>query len=77
MQRDCALRIAGRGRLSSFSMKYKTGNQNLFESAESFTMEKLKKTCQYAVFEDNMSRCRSLRGEELSAWCKLGGQLGE
>ncbi|GFV34651.1 transposable element Tcb2 transposase [Trichonephila clavipes] len=27
MQRDCALRIAGRGRLMSFSVEYKTGNQ--------------------------------------------------
>ncbi|GFX83469.1 HTH_Tnp_Tc3_2 domain-containing protein [Trichonephila clavipes] len=25
MQRDCALRIVGRGRLTSFSVKYKTG----------------------------------------------------
>ncbi|GFV92590.1 hypothetical protein TNCV_1374411 [Trichonephila clavipes] len=25
MQRDCALRIAGRGRLTSFSVEYKTG----------------------------------------------------
>ncbi|GFT07024.1 hypothetical protein TNCV_1415751 [Trichonephila clavipes] len=25
MQRDCTLRIAGRGRLTSFSVKYKTG----------------------------------------------------
>ncbi|GFT87057.1 transposable element Tcb2 transposase [Trichonephila clavipes] len=25
MQRDCTLRIAGRGRLTSFSMEYKTG----------------------------------------------------
>ncbi|GFW80895.1 transposable element Tcb2 transposase [Trichonephila clavipes] len=31
MQRDCALRIAGRGRLMSFSVEYKTGNQSLFE----------------------------------------------
>ncbi|GFX80814.1 transposable element Tcb2 transposase [Trichonephila clavipes] len=37
MQRDCALRIAGRGRLTSFSVEYKTGNQSLFECAESFT----------------------------------------
>ncbi|GFU19108.1 hypothetical protein TNCV_4397101 [Trichonephila clavipes] len=26
MQRDCALRIAGRGRLTSFYVEYKTGN---------------------------------------------------
>ncbi|GFS58479.1 uncharacterized protein TNCV_2475671 [Trichonephila clavipes] len=31
MQRDCALRIAGIGRLTSFSLEYKTGNQSLFE----------------------------------------------
>ncbi|GFW21424.1 hypothetical protein TNCV_1532481 [Trichonephila clavipes] len=31
MQRNCALRIAGRGRLTSFSVEYKTGNQSLFE----------------------------------------------
>ncbi|GFU24145.1 transposable element Tcb2 transposase [Trichonephila clavipes] len=50
MQRDCALRIAGRR------------NQSLFECAELFTKEELKYTCHYAVFEDNMSSCRSLRG---------------
>ncbi|GFT21776.1 transposable element Tcb2 transposase [Trichonephila clavipes] len=37
MQRDCALRIAGRGRLMWFSVEYKTGNQSLFECAESLT----------------------------------------
>ncbi|GFS58259.1 transposable element Tcb2 transposase [Trichonephila clavipes] len=41
MQSDCALRIAGRGRLTSFSVEYKTGNQSLFECAESFTNEEL------------------------------------
>ncbi|GFW39519.1 transposable element Tcb2 transposase [Trichonephila clavipes] len=41
MQRDPALRIAGRGRLTSFSVKYKTGNQSLFECAESFIKEEL------------------------------------
>ncbi|GFV25269.1 transposable element Tcb2 transposase [Trichonephila clavipes] len=41
MQRDCALRIAGRGRFTSFSVEYKTGNQSLFECAESFTKEEL------------------------------------
>ncbi|GFV15522.1 uncharacterized protein TNCV_4835481 [Trichonephila clavipes] len=63
MQRDCALRIAGRGRLMSFSVEYKTGNQSLFERAESFTKEELR----YAGFEDSMSSCRSLRGGESSA----------
>ncbi|GFW52255.1 transposable element Tcb2 transposase [Trichonephila clavipes] len=29
MQRDCALSITGRGRLTSFSVDYKTGNQSL------------------------------------------------
>ncbi|PRD26940.1 UNVERIFIED_CONTAM: hypothetical protein NCL1_36714 [Trichonephila clavipes] len=67
MQRDCALRIAGRGRLTSFSVECKTDNQSLFECAESFTKEELKYTCHYAVFEDNMSSCRSLRGGESSA----------
>ncbi|GFT94366.1 transposable element Tcb2 transposase [Trichonephila clavipes] len=37
MQRDCSLCIAGRGRLTSSSVEYKTGNQSLFECAESFT----------------------------------------
>ncbi|PRD28354.1 UNVERIFIED_CONTAM: hypothetical protein NCL1_32619 [Trichonephila clavipes] len=41
MQRDCALRIAGRGHLTSFSVKYKTGKQSLFECAESLTKEEL------------------------------------
>ncbi|GFU62262.1 hypothetical protein TNCV_4859731 [Trichonephila clavipes] len=41
MQRDCALRIAGRGRLTSFSV-YKTGNQSLFECTELFTKEELR-----------------------------------
>ncbi|GFY04747.1 HTH_Tnp_Tc3_2 domain-containing protein [Trichonephila clavipes] len=42
MQRDCALRIAGRGRLTSFSVEYKTDNQTLFGCAESFTKEELR-----------------------------------
>ncbi|GFX45362.1 transposable element Tcb2 transposase [Trichonephila clavipes] len=67
MQHDCALRIASRGRLTSFSVEYKTGNQGLFECAESFTKEKLMYTCHYAIFEDNMSSCHSLRGEESTA----------
>ncbi|GFV74248.1 uncharacterized protein TNCV_2312461 [Trichonephila clavipes] len=37
MQRDCALRIACRGNLISFSLEYKTSNQSLFECSESFT----------------------------------------
>ncbi|GFU35681.1 transposable element Tcb2 transposase [Trichonephila clavipes] len=37
MQRDCALRIADRGRLTSFSGEYKTGNQSLFECSELIT----------------------------------------
>ncbi|GFX02534.1 HTH_Tnp_Tc3_2 domain-containing protein [Trichonephila clavipes] len=37
MQRDCALCTAGRGHLTLFSVEYKTGNQSLFECAESFT----------------------------------------
>ncbi|GFX31727.1 uncharacterized protein TNCV_170601 [Trichonephila clavipes] len=52
MQGDCALRIDGRGRLTSFSVEYETGNQSLFECAESFTKQKLRYTCHYAVFED-------------------------
>ncbi|GFS67459.1 hypothetical protein TNCV_1610381 [Trichonephila clavipes] len=39
MQRDCPLRIAGRGHLTSFSVEYKPGNQSLFGCAESFTKE--------------------------------------
>ncbi|GFW67695.1 HTH_Tnp_Tc3_2 domain-containing protein [Trichonephila clavipes] len=39
MQRDCALRIFSRGRLTSFSVEYKTGNQSLFQYVESFTKE--------------------------------------
>ncbi|GFT39024.1 transposable element Tcb2 transposase [Trichonephila clavipes] len=38
MQRDCALRIAVRG--TTFSVEYKTGNQSLFECAESFTKKR-------------------------------------
>ncbi|GFT11960.1 hypothetical protein TNCV_725671 [Trichonephila clavipes] len=34
MQRDCALRIAGRGRLTSFSVEYKTCNQRSLARAE-------------------------------------------
>ncbi|GFW29594.1 transposable element Tcb2 transposase [Trichonephila clavipes] len=37
MQRDCALRIADRGRLTSFFVEYKKGNQSLFECTESIT----------------------------------------
>ncbi|GFT49076.1 uncharacterized protein TNCV_3261881 [Trichonephila clavipes] len=75
MQRDCALRIASRRRLTSLFVEYKTGNQSIFECDESFTKEELRKTCHYAVFEDNMSSCRSLRRGESSARWKLGGQL--
>ncbi|GFW87362.1 uncharacterized protein TNCV_1267351 [Trichonephila clavipes] len=77
MQRDCALRIAGKGRLMSFSVKYKTGSQSLFECAESFTWEELAYTCHHTVFKDNMSSYRSLRGGESSARWNLGGPLGE
>ncbi|GFV99844.1 transposable element Tcb2 transposase [Trichonephila clavipes] len=62
MPRDCALRIAGRGRSTSFFMEYKTGNQSLFECAESFTKVDLRYICHYAVLEVNMSSCHSLRG---------------
>ncbi|GFU10100.1 hypothetical protein TNCV_3449001 [Trichonephila clavipes] len=44
MQRDCKVRIAGRWRLTSFSVEYKTDNQSLFECAESFTKEEPRKT---------------------------------
>ncbi|GFS83352.1 uncharacterized protein TNCV_600811 [Trichonephila clavipes] len=67
IRRDCALRIAGRGGSMSFSVEYKTGNQNLFECVESFTRQELRKTCHYAIFDDNMSSCRSLRGGQTSA----------
>ncbi|GFT64157.1 uncharacterized protein TNCV_3784481 [Trichonephila clavipes] len=55
---------AGRGRLTSFSVEYKIGNQSLFECAESFSKKELRLTCHYTVFEDNMSSCRTLRGGE-------------
>ncbi|GFW88886.1 hypothetical protein TNCV_2683201 [Trichonephila clavipes] len=42
MKHDCALRIARRGCLTSFSVKYKTGNQSLFEYDDSFTKEELR-----------------------------------
>ncbi|GFW37272.1 uncharacterized protein TNCV_2632561 [Trichonephila clavipes] len=42
MQLDCALRIASRGRLTSFSVEYKAGNQSLFECTGSFTKEELR-----------------------------------
>ncbi|GFW43944.1 uncharacterized protein TNCV_231831 [Trichonephila clavipes] len=63
MQSDCPLRITSTGRLTSFSVEYKTGNQSLLECAESFKKKELMYTCHYFVFEDNMSSCRSLRGE--------------
>ncbi|GFT33584.1 sodium channel protein 1 brain [Trichonephila clavipes] len=62
----------GGGRLTSFSVEYKTGNQSLFECAEWFTKKELRYTCHYAVFGDHMSSCRSLRGESSALW-KLGG----
>ncbi|GFV63179.1 uncharacterized protein TNCV_1022361 [Trichonephila clavipes] len=49
MQRDCALRIASRGRLMSCSVEYKTGKQSLFEYAESFIKEDLRYTCHYTT----------------------------
>ncbi|GFY04122.1 hypothetical protein TNCV_1199001 [Trichonephila clavipes] len=42
MQRDCALRIASKGRLTPFSLEYKTGNPSLLECAESFTKKQLR-----------------------------------
>ncbi|GFV62053.1 HTH_Tnp_Tc3_2 domain-containing protein [Trichonephila clavipes] len=42
MQCDGAFRIAGRGRLKSFTVECKTGNQSLFECAESFTKEEMR-----------------------------------
>ncbi|GFU86587.1 hypothetical protein TNCV_4480231 [Trichonephila clavipes] len=41
MQSGCALTTAGRRRFTSFSVEYKTGNQSLFECAESFTKEEV------------------------------------
>ncbi|GFU32423.1 hypothetical protein TNCV_337921 [Trichonephila clavipes] len=41
MQSYFALRIAGRGRLTSFSVEYKTSNQSLFECAESLNLSSL------------------------------------
>ncbi|GFT93918.1 transposable element Tcb2 transposase [Trichonephila clavipes] len=61
MQRYCASRISSRGRLTSFSLEYKTGNQSLFECAESLTREELRQISHYANFEENMSNYRSLR----------------
>ncbi|GFT23105.1 uncharacterized protein TNCV_1858501 [Trichonephila clavipes] len=72
MQRGGALRIAGRGRLTSFSVEYKTGNQSLFECVELFTKEELRYTCPYAVFEDNMNCCRSFRGGRIIAMLEAG-----
>ncbi|GFT66579.1 uncharacterized protein TNCV_2737731 [Trichonephila clavipes] len=66
MQR-CALRIASRGRLTSFSVEYKTDNQSLFECAKSFTKQELR--YHYTIFEGNMSSCRSLRGENHRRVC--------
>ncbi|GFT91640.1 uncharacterized protein TNCV_686681 [Trichonephila clavipes] len=66
MQRDCALHIAGRGHLTSFSVEYETGNQSLFECAESFTKEELRYTCHYAVFENNINSCQFERGRIIS-----------
>ncbi|GFV74196.1 uncharacterized protein TNCV_2849151 [Trichonephila clavipes] len=76
MLHDCALRIARRVCLTSLSVEYKAGNQSLFECAESLTKKELRWACNYTVFEDNMSRCRSLKGGESSARWKVGGQLG-
>ncbi|GFY19998.1 HTH_Tnp_Tc3_2 domain-containing protein [Trichonephila clavipes] len=76
MQRDCALRITGRGRLTSFSAEYKTCYQSLFPCAESLTNEELRYTCHYVVFEDNMSSCRSMKGGESWVVWNLGVQLG-
>ncbi|GFW63290.1 hypothetical protein TNCV_3477061 [Trichonephila clavipes] len=59
MQSVCALRIAGRRRLTSFSVEHKTVNQSLFECAESFSKEK-----GHAV--DMPSRCFRRQYEQLS-----------
>ncbi|GFS56563.1 uncharacterized protein TNCV_4303411 [Trichonephila clavipes] len=76
MQGDCALRIACRGRLTMFSVEYKTSNQCLFECAESFIKKELRQTCHYAVFKDT---CRSLRGaiayNTLSALVSIHGTM--
>ncbi|GFV09795.1 hypothetical protein TNCV_2598501 [Trichonephila clavipes] len=66
MQRDCALRIAGRGRLTS-SKEYKTGNQSLFECAELFTKEELSDESRFNLSsDDNRVRVWRPRGERLN-----------
>ncbi|GFX66175.1 hypothetical protein TNCV_738361 [Trichonephila clavipes] len=42
MQRDCAIRITGRGRLALSSVEYKTGKQSLFECARLISLRKEK-----------------------------------
>ncbi|GFX02688.1 transposable element Tcb1 transposase [Trichonephila clavipes] len=58
MQRDCVIRIACRGRLTSFSVEYKTGKQSLFECAESLTKEQLRRVArQFGRFDCVVRRC--------------------
>ncbi|GFV07698.1 HTH_Tnp_Tc3_2 domain-containing protein [Trichonephila clavipes] len=73
MQRDCALRIAGRGRLTSFSVEYETGNQSLFECAESFTMEELRRVARQLGHSDCVvRRCWDQWIREMSFTRRLG-----
>ncbi|GFV09779.1 hypothetical protein TNCV_2598341 [Trichonephila clavipes] len=58
MQLDSALRIASRVRLTSFSVKYKTGKQSLFECAESFTKERAEVDMQLCGFLGQYERAR-------------------
>ncbi|GFV85254.1 HTH_Tnp_Tc3_2 domain-containing protein [Trichonephila clavipes] len=61
MQRDCALRIAGSGRLTPFSVEYKTGNQSLFECAESFAKEERRRCWDQWIREMSFTRRPGLR----------------
>ncbi|GFY33311.1 hypothetical protein TNCV_1897651 [Trichonephila clavipes] len=66
MQRDCALRIDGRRRLT-FSVEYKTGNQSLFECADSITKKELSRESRFNLSSDgNRVRVWRPRGERLN-----------
>ncbi|GFT46834.1 uncharacterized protein TNCV_967481 [Trichonephila clavipes] len=61
MQGDCALRIACRGRLTMFSVEYKTSNQCSFECAESFIKKELRQTCHFRRHLSQFEGCHYLQ----------------
>ncbi|GFX68543.1 transposable element Tcb2 transposase [Trichonephila clavipes] len=74
-QRDCALRIAGRGRLTSFSVDYKPGNQSLFEWLNYLQRNWTAVEWNQVVFSDKSRFHLSSDGNHVRVWRPRGERL--